>query len=413
MIYLDHNATTPVDPRVVEAMLPVFTDSFANPSSAHQAGRAVADLVEAARADVAELVGAPGYRVVFTSGATEAANLAVRGVLSGPVLTPGRSRVLVGATEHKAVIEAARAATAGGRGVLATIAVRRDGSIDLDHLRSLLDGDVAMVAVMAANNETGTINDIRMITRLAHAAGALVLSDVTQAVGKVRMALGDWNVDLAVLSGHKIYGPKGVGAVVARREVLARLAPLLVGGGQERGLRAGTLNTPGIVGFGTAARVAVAMQAAEARRTARLTKVLHERLVARLDAVTLNGPDRSRLPNTLNLRFAGAPADAVMTCVPEVAMSAGSACHAGSDEPSHVLMAMGLGRTAAMESLRFSVGRTTTEADVRRAADLVAAGVEHVRGLRGAMARWRDVSSRESAPGRRGLGESGGTGAPW
>jgi cysteine desulfurase len=422
MIYLDYNATTPVDPQVLAVMLPLFGEQFANPSSSHPAGRAVAEQVAAARSQVAALVGVPtGYGVVFTGGATEAANLAVRGLLDGHVLTPGRSRVLVGATEHGCVLEACRAATAGGRGALATIAVRRDGTIDTDRLRKLLDGDVALVAVMAANNETGAINDMRTVSRMAHGAGALVLSDVTQAAGKVRVALDDWKVDLAVLSAHKIYGPKGVGAVVARRDVLTRLTPLAVGGPQERGLRPGTLNTPGIVGFGAAAELAVARWRADARRLSRLRQLLYDLLIQRLPAVTVNGSGhvtgsgqvRGGLPNTLNLRFAGAPADAVMTCVAEVALSAGSACHAGSDEPSHVLLAMGLSRAEAMESLRFSLGRPTTEAEVRRTAELVAAGVEHVRGLRGAMARWRDVSSRQLSSGRDGQPGTRGTGAPW
>jgi cysteine desulfurase len=421
MIYLDYNATTPVDPQALEAMLPLFGEQFANPSSTYPSGRVVAEQVDAARHQVAELVGAPtGYGVVFTGGATEAANLAVRGTLTGQALTPGRSRVLVGATEHKAVLEACRIAAAGGRAVLATVAVRRDGGIDLDHLRQMLDGDVSLVAVMAANNETGVTNDMRTISRLAHEAGALVLSDVTQAAGKVPVALDDWKVDLAVLSGHKVYGPKGVGAVVARRGVLLRLTPLTVGGPQERGLRPGTLNTPGIVGFGAAAEVAGVRLRADARRLSRLRQLLYDQLTQRLPAVTVNGGQitaagrlRGGLPNTLNLRFAGAPADAVMTCVSEVAMSAGSACNAGSDEPSHVLLAMGLSRTQARESLRFSLGRPTTEAEVRRAAELVAAGVEHVRGLRGAMARWRDISSRQSTSGLTGRQGTRGTGAPW
>lgn len=421
VIYLDFNATTPVDPQVLAAMLPLLTENFANPSSSHPAGRAVGEQVAAARSQVISAVGAASdYGVVFTGGATEAANLAVRGVLAGQVLTPGRSRVLVGATEHKCVLEACRVATSGGRGVLATIAVCRDGRIDIDHLRQLLDDDVALVAVMAANNETGTINDMRTISRMAHEVGALVLSDVTQALGKVRVALDAWKVDLAVLSAHKIYGPKGVGAAVARRDVLTRLTPLLVGGPQERGLRPGTLNTPGIVGLGAAAELAAGRWRADARRLIRLRQLLYSSLTERLPAVTVNGGGAGAagqlhggLPNTLNLRFAGAPADAVMTCVPEVAMSAGSACNAGSDEPSQVLLAMGLTRVEAMESLRLSLGRTTTDSDVRRAAELIAAGVEHVRGLRGAMARWRDVSSRQSTGGRAGRPGTRGTGAPW
>jgi cysteine desulfurase len=246
-----------------------------------------------------------------------------------------------------------------------------------------------MVAVMAANNETGALSDLRRTTAMAHEAGALVFSDVTQAAGKVQLRLAEWGVDLAVLSAHKIYGPKGIGALVGRSSLLNKLTPLLVGGGQERGARAGTLNTPGIVGFGRAAEIALAEQAADARHTGRLTRVLHDLLLQRLEAVTLNGPVNNRLPNTLNLRFAGAPADALVTCVAGVAMSPGAACYGGTDEPSHVLLAMGQDRTTALEGMRFSLGRTTTIAEVREAADLVAGGAEHVRGLRGTLGRWR------------------------
>jgi cysteine desulfurase len=421
MIYLDYNATTPADPRAVEAMLPLFGEQFADPASLHPAGRAVDERVAAARVQVAEAVGAPsGYGVVFTGSATEAANLVTRGLLAGQLFPPGQSRVLVAATEHQAVLEACRVVTSGRRGALATVRSRRDGSVDLEHLRQLLDDDVALVAVMAANNETGTVNDIRTASRLAHEAGALVLSDVTQAVGKLRVALDDWKVDVALLSAHKIYGPKGVGAVVARRDVLARLTPLIVGGTQEGGLRPGTLNTAGIIGFAVAAELAAARWRSDARRFLRLRQVLYEVLTQRLPAVTVNGVEvselgqvRGGLPNTLNLRFAGAPADAVMTCVPEVAMSAGSARTAGADEPSHVLLAMGLSRTQALESLRFSLGRPTTETAVRQAADRIAVGVEHVRGLRGALARWRDVSNWQSTSGRAGRQGMRGTGAPW
>jgi len=214
------------------------------------------------------------------------------------------------------------------------------------------------------------------------------------------VALADWGVDLAVASAHKLGGPKGVGAMVVRHGLLAQLTPLVVGGGQERGLRPGTLNTPGIVGFGRAATLAGLERAAWAPRAARLSRLLHRLLTERLDGVHLNGPERGRLPNTLNLRFAGAPADALLTCVPEVAMSPGSACHGASDgEPSHVLTAMGLDRATALECLRFSLGPRTTEAEIRTAAGLVAAGVEHVRGLRASLARWSRSGTSPRSPG--------------
>jgi cysteine desulfurase len=380
MIYFDHNATTPVDPRVLAAMLPLFCEQFANASSGHAAGRAVARLVEQARGQVAALVGTDRRSVVFTSGATEAANLAIRGVLAGAA--PGRRRILVAATEHKAVLAAADRAARTHRGTVGLIRVCRDGTPDLDHLAASLSPDVVLVAVMAANSETGAIADIQRVCQLAHGAGALFLSDVTQAAGKIPVTLDACGVDLAVLSAHKIYGPKGVGALVASRRLQSRLTPLIVGGGQERGLRAGTINSAGIVGFGRAAAIAAAELAGDADRLRHLTTVLHQLLTEKLDGVELNGPAVTRLPNTLNLRFTGADADAVMTTMPAVAVSAGSACAGPRTEPSHVLTAMGLGPVAASESLRFSLGRPSTAEEVHTAVDHVATAVERVRSLR-------------------------------
>ncbi|MBX6388935.1 MAG: cysteine desulfurase [Frankia sp.] len=380
MIYLDYNATTPVHPQVLDAMLPVFTQQFANAASKHAAGQAAAKLVENARHEVASLVGTRRRNVVFTSGATEAAHLAIRGVLAAA--EPERRRVLVGATEHRAVLAAADAAADAHSGKVDLIRVNRDGTVDLDHLDWLLDGDVALVAVAVANNETGVINDVAEMVPLVHDAGALFCCDITQGAGRIAIALDDWQVDLAVWSAHKLYGPKGVGALAASRLLQARLAPLLTGGGQERGLRAGTLNTAGIVGFGAASRLAAADRDDEAIRERDLTRLLHRLITARVDA-QLNGQGALRLPNTVNLRFAGAPADAVQTRMPEVLVSAGSACSSTDPEPSHVLLAMGLTEDEALESLRFSLGRPTTEAEIRIAADHIADAVEAVRELHG------------------------------
>ncbi len=380
-IYFDHNATTPVDPRVLAAMLPLFSEQFANASSGHAAGRAVARLVEQAREQVATLVGTSRRTVVFTSGATEAANLAIRGVLAGA--EPGRRRVLVAATEHKAVLAAAAEAARTHQGTVGFVRVLPDGTPDLGHLAASLSDDVVLVAVMAANSETGAIADVRRACQLAHGAGALFLCDVTQAAGKIPVALDAWGVDLAVLSAHKIYGPKGVGALVASRRLQSRLPPLIVGGGQERGLRSGTTNSAGIVGFGQAAAIAAAELGTDADRLRQLTTLLHHLLAEKIDGVELNGPAVTRLPNTLNLRFAGADADAVMTSMPQLAVSAGSACTGPSSEPSHVLMAMGRTPAAASESLRFSLGRPTTEQEVHAAVGHVVSAVDHVRCLRG------------------------------
>ncbi|WP_261556133.1 cysteine desulfurase family protein [Frankia tisae] len=415
MIYLDHNATTPVDPEVLNAMLPLLREHFANPASPHPAGQAVARLVDRARRDVAILAGARPRDVVFTSGATEAANLAITGVLA--TAPPNRRRVLVGATEHPAVRAAAQAAVELHGGRVQTVRVHPDGAIDLSHLRALLHpmppstagsaadpegsggprgrgeaDEVALVAVMAANNETGSLNDPRPVAALAHEAGALFLCDVTQAFGRIPVSVTEMGIDLAVASAHKMYGPKGTGALIAGRSVRARLAPLIHGGGQERGLRAGTLNTPGIVGFGAAARIAAAMMDDEAIRQRAQTDLLFDLLVGWLgaEALEVNGPveDGSarpglvRLPNTLNLRFVGADADAVQSCLPDVAVSAGSACHGGGSEPSPVLLAMGRSAAAARESLRFSVGRFTTVDQIHAAAATVARAVLRVQSLR-------------------------------
>jgi cysteine desulfurase len=353
MIYLDYNATTPVDRRVMSLMLPVFTDQFGNPSSVqHAVGQEGAELVEAARHRVAELVGVASAAVLFTSGATEAANLAIRGALGG---AERRTRVLVSATEHKAVLSAAELAAASVGGRVDIVRVDRRGLPDLDHLTDILGDDVALVAVMAANNETGTTCSLAAISEIAHEAGALVMSDITQAAAKVPVGLTDEAVDLAVLSAHKMYGPKGVGALVADRQVQRRLMPVQAGGGQERGLRGGTLNTPGIVGFGAAAEIAVAELEVDARRLRDLTSLLRECLDAQLDDIELNGHSTDRLPNTLNVRFVGADAEAVMVNAPEVAVSSGSACQSAVPAPSHVLVAMGLGLEPASESVRFSL----------------------------------------------------------
>ncbi|WP_041941155.1 MULTISPECIES: cysteine desulfurase family protein [Frankia] len=431
MIYLDHNATTPVDPEVLNAMLPLLREHFANPASPHPAGQAVARLVERARRDVATLAGARPRDVVFTSGATEAANLAIAGVLA--TAPPHRRRVLVGATEHPAVLAAAHAAADLHGGSVQTVRVHPSGAVDLTHLRALLHpvplstgagpaadpggsggsrgrdeadqadeadqvdevdevDEVALVAVMAANNETGTLNDPRPVAALTHEAGALFLCDVTQAFGRIPVSVTETGIDFATASAHKIYGPKGTGALIAGRSARARLAPLIHGGGQERGLRAGTLNTPGIVGFGAAARIAAALMDDEATRHRAQTELLFDLLVGWLGvgALEVNGPVEDgtgrpgpiRLPNTLNLRFLGADADAVQSCLPDVAVSAGSACHGGGDEPSPVLLAMGRSATAARESLRFSVGRFTTVDQIHAAAATVARAVLRVQSLR-------------------------------
>lgn len=370
MIYLDYNATTPVDPRVIEAMLPLMTDGFANPGSKHAAGQQAARLVETARRDVASSVGADRRDIVFTSGATESAMFAIRGVLESA--TPERRRILVAATEHRAVLSAAEQA-----GKTEIVNVLSDGRVDLDYLEWLIDTDVALVAVMAANNETGVINDLDAVGEIVHRAGALLFSDVTQAVGRIPFGLDRVPVDMAVWSAHKLYGPKGVGAVATRRGLRTRLRPLFPGSA-ERGLRGGTLNTAGIVGFGAASRLAAEEMESSARRHTQLSTLLH-RLLGDSVGARVNGRGAPRVPNTINLWFPGAPADAIQAAAPDVLVSSGAACSSADDEPSHVLLAMGISPDAALESLRFSLGRPTTEEEIRLAADRIAAAVRRVR----------------------------------
>jgi cysteine desulfurase len=374
VIYLDYNATTPVDPRVVAAMLPYFTEHYANPASKHLAGRRVAEQVEQARHQIATLLGTQRRNLVFTSGATEAAALAIRGLLAAADAT--RRRILVGATEHKAVLASA-AATGCPVGV---IRVHRDGTLDLDHLQALLGEDVALVAVMAANNETGVINDVAAAARLAHWSGALFCCDVTQAAGRIPVRLDDWEIDLAVASAHKLYGPKGIGVLVASRAVQRTLSPLLCGGGQERGLRAGTVHTSGVAGFGAAAQLAAAELADDGRRLLELTTLLHTELAARTP-VEVHGHGAPRLPNTLSMRFPGVAADDLLMSASAVCAATGAACSSGTEEPSHVLLAMGIDPTAALQTVRFSLGRPTTRPDVLTAARLCADAVDWVQSV--------------------------------
>lgn len=375
LIYLDFNATTPLDEQVLEVMLPFLRDEFGNASSAqHPAGARAAVAVRHARDQIAGLLGCASGEVVFTSGATEANNLALKGVFEAH--GGGRRRILVGATEHKAIIGTAQWLASKGAQV-DVIPVDRYGVIDLSALNELIDSDVLIVSVMAANNETGTLNPIVRVAEIATECGAFVHTDATQWTGRLPVDVRAWRVDLLSLSAHKFYGPKGVGALYVRRRT--PLAPLVHGGEQERGLRSGTLNVPGIVGLGAAAALAAERMRADAGRLSALRDRLHTELVQRLTGVELIGHPTARLPNTVNLRFVGAEADAVITNTPEVAVSSGSACTSAVPSPSHVLVAMGLDRDAAEESLRFSLGRPTTEQEIMTAVDEVVHGVETVR----------------------------------
>ena len=369
-IYLDHNATTPVDPRVIEAMLPAFTEHFGNPAShTHAYGWAAARLVERAREQIAAALGAHPDEVVFTSGATESNNLAIKGVAWS---LAGRGRHLVTvATEHKAVLDPCRRLAGAGFEVT-VLPVDRHGRVGPEQLAAALRPDTVLVSVMLANNETGTLQPLAAIAEACRAAGVLLHTDATQAVGKIPVDVGALGVDLLSLSGHKIYGPRGVGAlIVRRRKPRLRLVPLFDGGGHEAGARSGTLNTPGIVGLARALELAAADLVEEGRRLAALRDRLHAGIVAGLDGVHENGHPTERLPNTLNLSFVGVDGNALLVGLTELAVSSGSACTSADPKPSHVLAALGVPPQLAAASLRFSLGRGNTGAEIDAAAAAV------------------------------------------
>lgn len=378
MVYLDYNASTPVDQRILSAIGDAH-GAFGNPSSAHHAaGQQAAELVEEARSRVSQFLGRPAQDVVFTSGATEATVLAMLGVMLG---AQSRPNIVVSATEHKAVIAAAETSVRLSGGEVRTVSVGPDGLVDLDHVAKLLDDSVAVVAVMAANNETGVIGPTVEVAALARNAGALHFVDATQLLGKG--ARGDviTDADIMVCSSHKMYGPKGAGALVANRRIQRSIVPIASAGGQERGIRGGTQNTPSIVGFGLAAELAMKEESSDSARIGRLSDALLASLLNRLPDIEVNGAAAKRLSNTLNVRFVGADAEAVMASMPNVFVSAGSACQSAVPMPSHVLLAMGLSGTAASESLRISLGRPTTEQDVEEAIDSIVEAVSRVRAL--------------------------------
>jgi len=359
--YLDYNATTPLDPAVLEVMQPYLTGPYGNPSSVHRYGRAARDAIEAARAQVARLVGCESGEVFWTSGATESNNMAIKGVAYGRP----QGRVLYGATEHPAVLEAAEALRDEGWPV-ETIAMAADGLIDWSALAAQLPaGPVRLVAVMVANNETGVIQDIPRVAAQVHAAGAWLLADAVQAAGKIPLDFAASGADLMSLSAHKLYGPKGVGALIRRAQV--ELRPLMHGGGQEHGLRGGTENLAGIVGFGAAA--ALAAQQLETRRVH--LQGLQERLEAQLRTmagVRIFGDGAPRLPNTVQFAVPGWEGEALLMMLDRkgFAVSSGSACASGRGEPSHVLLGMGIARHVAYGAVRVSFGVQSVAADVDR-----------------------------------------------
>ncbi len=384
MIYLDYNATTPLDPRVLEAMLPFLRESFGNAASRHHAlGCDAAKAVEKARAEVAAVIGADPREIVWTSGATEADNLAIKGVVASPAYAAKREIVTV-ATEHRAVLDPCEHLESKGCKVT-YLRVDREGGLDLERLAGAITEKTALVSVMHANNETGVLHPIGEIGALCKRRGVLFHTDATQSFGKEPIDVEAFGIDLLSASAHKVCGPKGAGFLYVRRKgPRVRCEPLLHGGGHEKGLRSGTLNVPAIAGLGAAAALAREEMASEQPRFRKLRDRLESGILSALEGVSVNGHRERRLATTSNLSFGGVDGEDLMKRLPEIAVSSSSACTSALLQPSYVLGAMGRDEAAVRGSVRFSLGRFTTEAEIGAA---VAAVVEAVRALRKPAAR--------------------------
>ncbi len=372
-IYMDYHATTPVDPRVLEAMLPYFGVKFGNAASRnHSFGWDAEQAVEKARKQIADLIGATPKEIVFTSGATESDNLAIKGVAE--MYAERGNHIVSVTTEHKAVLDTCKKLRKHGCDIT-LLAPGKDGLIDLDALSAAITEKTVLVSVMYANNEIGVIQPVREIGRIAGEHGVLFHTDATQAVGKVPINVDEDNIDLMSISAHKMYGPKGVGALYVRRKnPRVQLTAQMDGGGHERGMRSGTLNVPGIVGLGEACAICQAEMAEEAVRLAALRDRLKDRLLAGLDEIYINGSMEHRLAGNLNISFAYAEGESLLMGISDIAVSSGSACTSATLEPSYVLKALGVGDALAHTSIRFGLGRFNTEEEV----DYVAARVIEV-----------------------------------
>ncbi len=384
MIYLDAGATTPCDPRVVEAMLPHFFERFGNASSPHFAGERADEAVEAAREQVAALINARASEIFWTSGATESNNLAIRGLahsaLRGPLAhtaTGARRAIAMSALEHKSVGEVARALENDGFEII-VLPVDGQGTVRLDQARELINANALLVCVQAANGEIGTIQPITELANLAHERGALFHCDAAQAAGKIPLDVGQLNVDSMALSAHKMYGPQGIGALWLRRGLRGLLVPQQIGGGQERGLRAGTLNVPGIVGMGAACQICQNEMANESARLSDLRHQLENYLQSFVANLQLNGDRDRRLPHCASLTFAGVDAELLLARLPDLALSSGSACDSGAPGPSQTLLNIGLSRADAASTIRVGLHRFNTREQIEVAGQMI---VEQIRML--------------------------------
>jgi cysteine desulfurase len=385
IIYLDNNATTQIDKRVLDAMMPFFTNDFANASSTHLFGVRAHEAVKLARSKVADIIEAEPHEIIFTSGSTESINVAIKGVAESYQLK-GKHIVTV-CTEHSAVLDTSKYLETKGFEVT-YLSVKSDGLIDLDELKSVLRDDTILVSVMLANNGTGIIQPIKEIAGLSHGVGALFMSDATQAVGKISINVDELGIDLLCLSGHKLYAPKGVGALYVRQRInRVKISALQHGGGHEKGLRSGTLNVPGIVALGEACAIAKRELSKNAESIGELRDYL-ETEILKIEGTSVNGNTSSRLFNTSNILFRGADSDAIImglsnpqNDLPLIAVSNGSACTSASIEPSHVLTAMGLDEVDAFSSIRFSIGKFNTKKEIEIVIDSVKDVVSQLRAM--------------------------------
>jgi len=384
-IYMDHHATTPVDARVLEAMLPYFSEKFGNAASrTHEYGWEAETAVDRAREQIARLINTKPKDIIFTCGATESNNLALKGVLE--FYKDKGTHIVTVATEHKSVLDVCQALQRAGKAEITVLRVDASGLVDPDDVRRALTARTVLISVMHANNEIGTIHPLREIGMIAQERGILLHSDATQAVGKIPVDVDALGIDLLSLTAHKLYGPKGCGALYVRSGARpkggrVRLTPLFDGGGHERGLRSGTLNVPGIVGLGTACEVAAREMDSEAARLLDLRQRLHEGLCGQLEGIRLNGHPTLRLPGNLNVSFPFVEGESLLMALRDVAVSSGSACTSATLEPSHVLKALGVSEELAHTAIRFGLGRGNTVADVDYVIERVVHEVRRLRAL--------------------------------
>jgi cysteine desulfurase len=378
-IYLDYQSTTPLDPKALEAMMPYFTENFGNPHSrSHSFGWAAEEATDIAREQVADLIGANPKEIIFTSGATESNNIAVKGIAE--FHKNQKNHIITLTTEHKCVLESVRYLEQHGFQTT-FLPVQKNGLVDLNILKAAITDKTILISVMAVNNEIGVIQPLKEIGQICRDKGVYFHTDAAQAFGKIPLDVNELNIDLMSISAHKIYGPKGIGALYVRRKPRVRLSPIISGGGQERGLRSGTLATPIVAGFGAAAKIAKERMAQDHQHIENLANKFYKRLKNNIPDIYLNGDEFLRYPGNINISFAYIEGESLMMAIKDLAVSSGSACTSASLEPSYVLKALGVKDEMAHSSIRFGIGRFTTEAEIDYAADLIIGAINKLREL--------------------------------